>query len=262
MAVINGTVMLLSSEGVNIALQRGVSLGVNLNLDDATNKESEGWANHISGMLNASIDFDALFSASATPLMSAKDLMDYILNRETLFISILGLGYPIVGEANMSSLKFNAPLEQVMSLSGSLKVNGALFVLSGAKEFGAGQMTPIISDPDANGTDYDTLTISGTAITSAINTAGSANCFSNSFALNISTKVKVITFLTKTSGQLPTIELAKATSATASNIVTLTEGLNIITLTSTETDAAGRLAFRNSAAANWLTSPIYGFYIP
>jgi hypothetical protein len=259
MAVINGTVMLLSSEGVNIALQRGVSLGVNLNLDDATNKESAGWANHISGMLNASIDFDALFSAAATPVMSAKDLMDYILNRKSLLIEILGLGYPIVGEADMSSLKFTAPLEQTMTLSGSLKVNGPLFVLSAAKEFGTGKMANLLTDPDDGGTTYDTLTVLGLAITSAINAAGGAVVQSNTFAVTSGNVVKFITFLTKTSGELPTVSIAKSSDGSlVSNQVSLTEGINLITLTVTDTVTA-TVSLSNTAAANWKTSSIYLF---
>lgn len=259
MAVINGTALLLSSEGVNIALQRGVSLGVNLNLDDATNKESAGWANHISGMLNASIDFDALFSASATPLMSAKDLMDYILNRESLLISILGLGYPIVGEADMSSLKFNAPLEQTMTLSGSLKVNGQLFVLSAAKEFEAGTMTNLITDPNGSH-DYETFDVDGITILSAINASGVANANSNNLSVTTADVLKCIFFLTKTSGELPAISLYEVGVATRSNIGTATEGLNIITLTVTLTSTVV-LNFKQSAAANWKTSPIYLFKI-
>lgn len=254
MSVINGTIMLLSSGGVNIAFQRGVSFGVDLNLDDATNKESAGWANHIKGMLNAKIDLDALFSASATPLMSAKDLMDYILNRKSLLVSILGLGYPIVGEADMSSLKFNAPLEQAMSLSGSLKVNGPLFVLSGA-------MANMITDPDAGGTDYDTTTVYGTSILSAINAAGAANIKSNTFAVTTGDVIKFITFLTKTSGEFPLVIILKSSDESAvSNQVSLVEGLNFITLTVTSTVTA-TLVLSNTSASNWKTSPIYLFKI-
>jgi predicted secreted protein len=260
MAVINGTVMLLSSEGVNIALQRGVSLGVNLNLDDATNKESAGWAQHISGMLNASIDFDALFSAAATPVMSAKDLMDYILNRKSLLISILGLGYPIVGEADMSSLKFTAPLEQTMTLSGSLKVNGPLFVLSAAKEFGTGKMVNLVTNPEGVGHDYETYTVSGTAITSAINAAGSAFGHSNSFAVVTGDVLKCAFFFTKTSGEIPTCILTEVGVDDRSNSGVIVEGLNIITLTVT-LSATVVLAFRNTVAAAWNTTPIYLFKV-
>ena len=260
MAVLNGTVMLLSSEGVNIALQRGVSLGVNLNLDDATNKESAGWANHISGMLNASIDFDALFSAAATPVMSAKDLMDYILNRESLLISILGLGYPIVGQADMSSLKFNAPLEQAMSLSGSLKVNGQLFVLSAAKEFETGTMVNLITDPDAGTTDYDTLTVSDISITAAVkSSAGTKVCMSNTISVADTRVYKLATFLTLNSDSAPTVGIWDNTSAFISNTQLMTSGLNLISLTATATDVSASLKFQNTGNGNWSTSPIYLF---
>lgn len=254
--------MILYSEGLPVALQRGLSFEVDLNLDDATNKESAGWANHISGMLNASIDFDALFSPATTPVMSAKDLMDYILNRESLLIEILGLGYPIVGEADMSSLKFNAPLEQAMSLSGSLKANGPLFVLSGAKEFETGTMTNLITDPDAGTTDYDILTVLGTAITSGVKSStGTKVCMSNTISVADTRVYKLATFLTLNSGAAPTVGIWDNTSTFISNTQLMTAGLNLISLTATATDANASLKFQNTGNGNWATSPIYLFMI-
>jgi predicted secreted protein len=253
MAVINGTTLLLYSEGVLVGVQRGLSINVGLNLEDATNKESAGWEQHISGMLNATIDLDALFSSPASPDMNAQALMNYILNKESLLIEILGLGYPLVGEADMSSLKFDAPLEGVMSLSGSLKVNGRLYVLSGT----AAQM---ITDPDGNSSDYDTLTVSDLKITSAIKTtAGAKKCDSNTISVTDTYTYIFATFLTLNSGQLPTVSIWNNMSAYISNTQALVEGLNIITLTATATDSSASLRFSNSSNANWSTSTIYLF---
>jgi predicted secreted protein len=260
MAVINGTTMLLYSGGVAIAVQRGLSIGVNLNLDDATNKESAGWGNHISGLLNASIDFDALYSADVASVMSADDLMDYILTRGHLLISILGLGYPIVGEADMSSLKFNAPLEQAMSLSGSLKVNGQLFVLSGAKEYGTGNMNNLVTDPDGTSSTYDTMTVSGIKITSAIVAAGGPSVISNGFAVTIGATYKLIFFLTSNSGSLPSVRISKTDGSSQSNAVACTAGINVITLIPTA-NVTPALHFYNSGACNWSTSNIYLFKV-
>ena len=124
MATVNGTVLNLYSEGVLVAYQKGLSISVDQDLPDATNKESLGWAQHINGLLTAGIDFDALFSSGLltdTPaVMGAKDLMDYILNRESMLIEILGLTYPIVGEADLSKLTIGAPMENAMTLAGNL----------------------------------------------------------------------------------------------------------------------------------------------
>jgi hypothetical protein len=255
MAVINGTMLLIYSEGVVIAYQKGCSISVEQDLPDATNKGSGGWAEHINGMLNAKIDFNALFSGTALPVLSAKDLMDYILNRESLLISILGLGYPMVAQADMNSLSFEAPLEGTMSLSGSLKVNGPLYVLSGTS-------AQMITDPDAGTTDYDTLTVSDVSITSAIkSTAGAKFCQSNTISVASAGVYKLAVFLTLNSGAAPTVGLWDNTSAYISNTQLLVAGLNLVTLTSTATDASASLRFSNTANCNWSTSPIYLFKV-
>jgi predicted secreted protein len=259
MAVFNGTALLLYSEGVLVGFQQGLTINVSQKLEDITNKESAGWEQHISGVLNATIEFNALFASPNTPDMNALALMDYIINRESLLVEILGLTYPFVGEADLSSLKFNAPLEGAMSLSGSLKTNGGLYMLSSLVPVGAGNMANLITDPDAGGTDYDTLTVSGLKITSAINAAGNAYCDSNTITTTNGAVYKVACFLTKTSGQLPTVGLYDKTSAYISNTKALVEGLNFITLTGTATDASSCLRFSNSGAASWHVSNIYLF---
>jgi predicted secreted protein len=254
MAVINGTVLILSSEGIDIAYQKGVTITVEQDLPDATNKESGGWAQHINGMLNAKIDFNSLFSSSALPAMSAKDLMDYILNRESLLITILGLGYPIVGQADMNSLSFDAPQEGVMGLSGGLKVNGQIYVLSGT-------MANMITDPDSGGTDYDHHDESGTAFTSLINDAGSAYANSNAISVANTGVYKFVTFLTLNSGELPKVGLWDNTSAYISNNPSLVAGLNIVTLTATATDATASLRITNTGTSDMVTTPIYLFKV-
>ena len=263
MAVINGTALLLYSEGVLVGFQQGISINVSQKLEDITNKESLGWEQHINGMLNATIDFNALFASPNTPDMNALALMDYIINRESLLVEILGLDYPFVGEADLSTLKFKAPLEGAMSLSGSMKTNGGLYPLTTLVPIAGSSLgySNRITDPDGNGTDYDTLTISGIKITSAINAAGNAYCDSNTFTTQSGGIYKFACFLTKTSGQLPTVGLWDSTSAYVSNTRDLVEGLNFITLTGTATDVTSCLRFSNSGAANWSVSNIYLFRV-
>jgi len=179
--------------------------------------------------------------------------MDYIIDRSSLLLSITGgVGAPIVAEADMSSVKIDAPQEQAMSLSGSLKVNGAFYQLSGTR-------ANLVTDPDAGTTDYDTLTLSGLAITSAINAAGTAFCNSNTINISNADVVKVAVFLTLTSGQVPSVGIWDNTSAFISNQVALVAGLNIVTLTATGADTSASLRFFNTGAANWALSPIYAF---
>jgi predicted secreted protein len=262
MGAISGTILLLYSEGLPIAMQKGLSIALDMDLPDATNKDSAGWAQHILGMRNAKIDFSALANVGLpgdTPpvVMSAKALMDYIIAQESLLVSILGLGYPIVGEVDISSLSFDAPGGGVMTLAGSLTVNGALYVLSGV----GGMPVNLITDPDGSADfNYDTLTVSGLNITSAIkSSAGEKYCNSNTISVNDTYIYKLAVFLTLNGGTAPTVGIWDNTSAFISNTQVLVDGLNFVTLTATATDASASLRFRNTANGSWATSPIYFF---
>lgn len=258
MGAINGTSILLYSDGQPIAMQKGLTFGWDVDLPDATNKGSAGWAEHISGIMNAKIDFNALFSTglmSDTPaVLSAKDLMDYIINSKSLLVAILGGAFPVVGAADLSSLSFDAPMEAAMTLSGSLKINGGLYPLTGS-------MVNLASNPDGGGTDYDTFTHTATSVTSAINAAGSAYAKSDVFTLNIGSKFKIVAFIVKTSGELPSVSLIDSGGTDISDAVALVEGLNSVTLISTGADVNSALKITNSAAANWNATVFYGFYV-
>jgi hypothetical protein len=263
MAAVNGTLLLLYSEGVAVAMQRGLSISVEQDLPDATNKESAGWARHLDGILSGGIDFDGLFSTGLLTdnpaVMGAKDLMDYIINRESMLIEVLGLTYPIVAEVDMSSLKIGAPMEGGMTLAGSLKFQGEPYVLNSLP---AGYHANLITDPDAGGTDYDTLTVSGLTITSAIkSTAGAKFCQSNTLGVTNTHVYKLAVFIKSNSGALPTVGIWDNTSAYISNTSVLVAGLNIVTLTATATDTTASLRFSNTANANWSTGNIYLFKV-
>lgn len=254
MAAINGTNVLLYSNGKAIAVQKGLSFGLNDSVIDTSNKESLGWFECISGMKDAQINFSSLFATGVmtdTPaILGAKNLLNYIINSSTILVAILGGGCPLVGKANMSSLAFDAPAEGAMGLTGSLKVSGPLYPLSGTY---AALITGWTNDT------FETFTNSGTTITSAIETGVSGSAYSTpNFNVTTGEVFKVITFLTKNSGALPAIRLDSG-AGTLSNVVTCVEGLNYATLTATGDSANGKLFFTNAAAANWLTSPIYIF---
>jgi hypothetical protein len=259
MAAISGTTLLLYSEGIAIAMQKGISIAMDIELPDATNKESAGWSRHILGHRNAKIDFSALADLGLigdTPpvTMSAKALMDYILNKESLLIAILGLGVPIIGEVNMGSLSFDAPDGNVMTLSGNLTVNGNLYILRGTS-------VQMITDITGGGDDYDTFTTAEDIIITEATTATQASAKSNTISVANTGVYKLAVFLTLDSGQSPLVYLWDNTSAAISNQVRLADGLNLITLIATATDASASLAFINSSAASWSTSPIYLFKV-
>jgi len=105
---------------------------------------------------------------------------------------------------------------------------------------------------------YDTLTTSGTEITSAIY-AGSEAYFSsdNDKTFDITSgESYIIAFnLTLNSGQAPTIHLGEP-GAVRSNSVQTASGENVITLTAITTSANQKLVFLNTANTNFSTSPV------
>jgi predicted secreted protein len=252
MAKLNGTLVLLYADGEVFALQRGLDVNIEQDLPDVTNKESGGWAEHMNGLRNATVNCDALFSTTGK---TGDDLIDYIIARSQVLMVITGgITFPLIGLVDISSVKLAAPMEAAKTVSGSFKVDGQIYQLKG-------DMVQMITDPDAGGTDYDTLTVSGTAITSAINLAGTAYCQSNTISVDNGASYKVAVFVTSNSGQLPTIGIYDNTSAFISNQEALVAGLNLVTLTATSTDASASLRVTNSAAANFALSSIYMFKV-
>lgn len=262
MPPINGTAVCLYYNGQMIAMQKGLTVGLDSDLFDSTNKESEGWAEHGQGLMNAKIDFTSLFSTGLmtdTPkVLSAKDLMDFIINSSSILVSILGGPFPIIGKADMSSISFDAPAEQAMTLSGSLKINGPLYPLT---ELPAGKYINLITDPDAGGTSYNiTSIVSGISVDMACS-AGGGSLMSNVISVANTGVYRMIVFISERTGQLPVVGIWDNTSAYISNQVDLIDGLNFITLTVTATDASASFKFLNTGAASWKTSPIYLFRI-
>ena len=93
----------------------------------------------------------------------------------------------------------------------------------------------LITDPDALGTDYDTFTLSGTIIVSAINNAAGAYAHSELISVRNGESITFITYLTLLAGELPQVYLVDPGVAIMSNQVALAAGLNEITLTATGT---------------------------
>jgi hypothetical protein len=251
MGKLNGTLLLLYADGQVIAAQKGCSVSVEQDLPDAASKDSGGWSEHINGLRNASVDFEALMSTTG---INAGELMDYIIDRESLLMAIVGgVAFPMVAEVDVKSIKIDAPEEAAMTLSGGFKINGAFYYLKGTS-------AELITDPDSGGTDYDTHVDASGAFTSLINLAGNAYAKSNTFAVSSGDVIKVITFLTVNSGQVPSVAIFEVGGGAAaiSNVVPLVAGLNIVTLTVTSTKS-GCLNISNTGAADLALSHIYAF---
>jgi len=104
---------------------------------------------------------------------------------------------------------------------------------------------------------YDTFVDSGTKILSAVTAAGDAGYSSTLGSVANDEEITAVLFLTLNSGELPTIRLSDA-DGTASNIESLAEGLNAITLTATKATTVN-FQVRNTAASNFSTSEILVF---
>lgn len=108
---------------------------------------------------------------------------------------------------------------------------------------------------------YDTLTLSRTAITSAI-TDGSAvaTAYSNVFSAKMNIPITVQFYYTLNSGAAATIYLQDFSYGVGSNVVNLSDGLNTITFTPLYSSTAMRVVIQNSAAAsNWEASAIFAY---
>jgi len=243
MSKINGTNVLIYSDGVLIACQRSATINIDQDLTDASCKGDNGWAAHINGQRTSSVDFDGLYS---TTDLSAEELIAYITARTNIVVVCNGLGVPFCFEGDVSSISLTADMESPAAVSGSIKANGPVYFLTG------GLVTSW-----TNG-DYDVFTsVTTSAITAATNTAGSAYANSNAFAVENGGVYKVVVVLSLTSGQAPTILLDNA--GDISNDEALVAGVNVITLTATAAAAAGTLRIENTDASVYATSPIYVF---
>lgn len=132
MAAINGTLIVLNDNGTAFALTTSATLNVEMDLPDASSKQSSGWADHIQGQRSFSVDLDGLADFEVSG--SVQVLVDYILNRTTVSIEFepsAGFaggtkGYSYQGDVSCSSVSIVAANEDTATLSGSFVGTGEL----------------------------------------------------------------------------------------------------------------------------------------
>ena len=243
-----GIGILLYINGVDVAVQKDLTLNVDRKLIPASGKQDGSWESHILGSKSVTIAYNALQSTTG---LSGAGLFDILTGAKSALLVITGFTVPIIAEVDLQNSNINAPQDEATTIQGTFKVNGKLYRLSGDN-------AALVTNP-GNTHSYDTFTVSGTKVTSAINVTGGANAYSNSFSVTEDDIVKVALYLTKTSGEIPSVELRDSTTAELSNKVALVEGLNFVILVATGTDANSTLWMGNTAAAVWSTSNIYCF---
>ncbi len=117
----------------------------------------------------------------------------------------------------------------------------------------------LITNPKGTSTDYDTSQVSGTTIISYINLAGNAYSYSDVFSNVIKGEViTLITYLSLTSGQLPSVLLESDSTGTdpLSASTQLAAGLNVISMTVTKSSTTALLKIINTDASDFFTSEI------
>ena len=116
-----------------VASCKTASLKVDIDLPDASTKDSAAWAQHITGLRNASIDFSGVWDEAATgTLLTVNEIMVLLLagNAEMKFAFIpAAMGTTLKGWKFVGSFKgisIDAPAEQPCTFAGSAVANGAL----------------------------------------------------------------------------------------------------------------------------------------
>lgn len=127
MAKFNGTDLLVYVGTEVIAHSTSATLNIEQDLPDATTKSSGGFADHINGLKNWSIDFDGLVDYSAS--YGVEELFDNLKNGNnvTVKFSTFAVGDSFwSGEASVSSLTMTAEMEAPVSFSGTFVGKGTL----------------------------------------------------------------------------------------------------------------------------------------
>ena len=104
---------------------------------------------------------------------------------------------------------------------------------------------------------YDTFETSGTVIISAINTAGDAYAWTDSFNVTIGETISVLVYIITNPGEAPSIAIDDLGGAgVISNVEALSAGYNNIELVITATADGARLRISNTAASAFETKKI------
>ena len=131
MAVINGTSMLLLLDGNAIGCTKSCTLNINNATGDASCKDSSGWWNGILTQRDWDISFDGMYDPSGS--YNFEYLFDEIYERDATLIAEFaqidgtGGGEVYRGTVLVTNLTMSAPMEDVVTYSGTLKGTGEIY---------------------------------------------------------------------------------------------------------------------------------------
>jgi len=246
---INGTLLLVYMDGVKIAAQKNVTMTLDVATYPASTKDSARWACHGKGERSFEVALDGLLSTTGK---TAKALYDYMINGTALLLVIEGTTNTYFATADMTNVALTGPQDEASTLSGTIKATGLLYTM----------LTNLLTELDGTGSDgWDTIVSVGLTITDAQNDAGAATIDSNAFTATDTKIYKLVTFLTLvgTGVELPTVGIYDPGVGFISNEVALTEGINFVTLTATDTqaDAHLRIAVTGATEADFTLTTTY-----
>jgi len=134
MAKINGTLNAIISGSDRLLHIQNATLNVNVDLPDATTKESAGWAEHINGQRDWGISFDGAYDEAGSG-MTPDEILAIIIARTadaTIKFTTDGATGAVgwTGNATVQNFSLVGNKETPATFSGSLKGNGVLAAIA------------------------------------------------------------------------------------------------------------------------------------
>jgi predicted secreted protein len=134
MAKLNGTLNAIISGSDRLLHIQNATLNVNVDLPDATTKESAGWAEHINGQRDWGISFDGAYDVLGSGMTPDEILAIIIARTADAAIKFTtdgatgAVGW--TGNATVQNFSLVGNKETPATFSGSLKGNGALAAIA------------------------------------------------------------------------------------------------------------------------------------
>lgn len=129
MAKVNGTVMLIAEGSNTVLWTKTATLNLEQDLPDSSTKDSAGWAEHINGQRNWTIDYDGAYDIIGTGL-TPNEIIALIVGRDVDTTVKFGLTASLAsgfsGEGTFKNISITAGMEDVVTFSGTIVGNGPL----------------------------------------------------------------------------------------------------------------------------------------
>ena len=134
MSKLNGTLCAIISGSDKLLHIDNCTLNVNVNLPDASTKESSGWAEHINGQRDWEITFDGKYDETGTGITPDEILAAIIARSADTAIKFTTDGATgaagWTGNGTYRNLSLAANMETPATFSVSIKGNGALAAIA------------------------------------------------------------------------------------------------------------------------------------